>query len=218
MGEAIYFMAFRTSYIGFVGFYSDIPAIAVAGNKHKCKRWQAQLMAQLLSFEAVLTVNMVRKSAFKTKSFIFIAFKSQLRPCIIAQIVLLGYIKKIGSHTNYFILLLWAEKALLFHICNIITPGMGNTVKNNCFIIKKEHGSAVKMRVYNLLGFTVIPHCIVTAVLPVLKENALGRDMQLQFAFFYARMLEKNFRFACRYMIHRNLVSHIEKQVILTEV
>ena len=78
----------------------------------------------------------------------------------------------------------------------------------------EERNSSVKMRIDYLLCFTVIPHCIVIAVCPVLKEDTLWSNMQFKSAFLYARMLEKNFGFSAVYVIYSYLVAHIKEQVI----
>ncbi len=61
------------------------------------------------------------------------------------------------------------------------------------------------MRIDDLFGFTVIPHCIV-AVFPMLKEDSPGRNVRVKSAFLNARMFEKYLRFLREGMINRNLV------------
>ena len=60
---------------------------------------------------------------------------------------------------------------------------MIKTFVDNCFIIKEKHNRSIKMRIDKFLCFTVIPHCIVITMCPVLKKDTLWRNMQVYAAF-----------------------------------
>ena len=123
-------------------------------------------------------------------------------------------IKEFGYHINNIVFFFITEKAFLFHVRNIIAPCMIQPMIYYCFVIKVNHTTAIKMRIDNLFRFTIIPHCIIGTVCPMLKENAFWCDMQTNATFFDTRMFEQYFHFLRRYMIYCNFVSYIEIKII----